>query len=621
MSVPLPVFRAPQLATLVDVVPSGSNWLFEMKYDGYRCLASISAREVCLYTRSGIDWTHRFNVLVEPFSHLTKSTALIDGEICALMPDGRTDFSKLTGALATGAPLVFFAFDLLEADGADLTSQPLLERKERLEALLGPISDTSPIRFSHHVRGKGQEVFDAICREGHEGVIAKQATATYHGARTKSWLKVKCGRRQEFVVVGWTPSSRKDTFGSLLVGSWEDGRMLYRGRVGTGFAVSEAVELQRSLDALVQTECTVEDVPREISKSARWVTPTLVAEVAFTELTPDKRLRHPSFIGLRTDKSARDVSYEVADLASRGVSAAERIGQRLTSPERVVYPEQGITKGALVGYYDAVSAQMLPYMVNRPLSLVRCPQGRAKHCFFQKHDTGAFPEAMAHMEITEKNGSTEQYFFVRDLAGLVAGVQMNVLEWHIWGSCVESVEYPERLVFDLDPDESLGFAEVRDAARTVASLLEDVGLLSYPMLSGGKGIHVIVPIVTGADWSFVKQFCRDVTDVLVAREPSRFIATMSKARRKDKVFVDYLRNERGATAIAPWSTRSRAGAPVAVPVRWQDLDRYDSAGAFSIHSAAELARGSADPWPEYFSLRQHMPDARAALDSFQDAHR
>ncbi len=612
-----PAFRAPQLATLAETVPSGADWMFEMKHDGYRCLASISGRDVTLYTRNGHDWTHKFASLVEPFAQLTTSSALIDGEICALLDDGRSDFSTLTSALKNGAPLVFYAFDLLELNGEDLASLPLFERKERLEALLTETPAAAPIRFSSHVLGNGQEVFDAVCREGHEGVIAKRAMAKYRGTRTKNWLKLKCGQRQEFVIAGFSPSSRKDTFASLLLGSWDADQLVYRGRVGTGFTVEEAQSLQRELDARVQSQNPFAAVPREISRSGRWVDPVLVAEIAFTEFTPDGVLRHPSFLGLRKGGAAAEASHHRVDLAERGLAATTRLGLRLTSPSRVAYPEHGVSKAAIAGYYDAVAERMLPFIANRPLSLLRCPQGRTKHCFFQKHDSGGFPDEMARVEIAEKDGAIEQYFFVRDLAGLIAGVQMNVLEWHIWGSCVEHVEQPERLVFDLDPDETLGFADVRDAARTVASALEDIGLRSFPMLSGGKGIHVIVPIVIGPDWSIVKRFTHDIARQLAAREPQRFVASMSKARRKGKMFVDYLRNSRGATAIAPWSTRARSGATVAVPVRWADLDSLQSGGQYSVYSAAEQAQSSDDPWPDYFTLEQHMPDAMAAFDAMR----
>ncbi len=611
----LPVFRRPQLATSATAVPNGDGWLFEMKYDGYRCIASVHGVSVRLFTRNGHDWTERFGALVAPLSRLTSASALLDGEVCALTADGRADFSTLSSALTSGAPLVYFAFDLLEHEGEDLTGLPLLERKDRLERLLGGSDARGAVRFATHVLGNGQDVFDAVCHEGHEGVIAKQIGAKYRGARTRSWLKLKCGKRGEYVIAGWTPSSRKDTFASLLLGSWDAGQLVYRGRVGTGFTVDEAETLQRTLDAQAQASTPLADVPREIARSARWVTPTLVADIAYTERTADGRLRHASFRALRDREVVTASTSDVSGLAARGVAACAREGQALTSPARVAYPEQGVSKAELAGYYDAVAAHMLPYIADRPLSLLRCPQGRAKHCFFQKHDSGGFPAAMASVQVTEKDGDVKPYFVVRDLAGLLAGVQMNVLEWHVWGSCAEAIEQPERLVFDLDPDDALSFGDVREAARTLAARLEELGMRSYPLLSGGKGIHVIAPIVPDAEWPVVKDFCRAIAQEFATREPTRFVATMSKARRKGRLFIDYLRNERGSTAIAPWSTRARAGAPVAVPVTWQTLDQFEDANHFSVRAAVKYAAQHADPWPDYFTVRQSLPDAIAARDS------
>jgi bifunctional non-homologous end joining protein LigD len=611
----LPAFRRPQLATTANTVPHGDGWLFEMKYDGYRCIAAVNGAEVRLFTRNGHDWTERFGALVGPLSRLTASSALLDGEVCALAPDGRADFSRLSSALTSGGPLVYFAFDLLEHAGDDLAGLPLLDRKDRLEQLLGGgKQEAGAIRFATHVLGNGQDVFDAVCQEGHEGVIAKQAGAPYRSARTRSWLKLKCGQRGAYVIVGWTPSSRKETFASLLLGSWEDGQLVYRGRVGTGFSVDEAEALQRTLDAQSEDSSALPEVPRAIARTARWVTPTLVAEIAFTERTADGLLRHASFCGLRKGERAVASPLDDGELEARGMEACAREGQSLTSPERVAYPEQGVSKAELAGYYDAVAERMLPFIAHRPLSLLRCPQGRAKHCFFQKHDSGGFPAAMASVQVTEKDGDVKPYFVVRDLAGLLAGVQMNVLEWHLWGSHADTIETPERLVFDLDPDDALGFADVRDAARTVAARLEAMGLRSFPLLSGGKGIHVIVPIEPEAEWPDVKAFCRAVAHELAAAEPARFVATMSKARRKGRLFIDYLRNERGATAIAPWSTRARSGAPVAVPVHWQDLDQFERADHFSVRAAVEYAAQEVDPWPDYFTVRQSLHDAIATRE-------
>ncbi len=612
----VPAFRAPQLTTLVDTVPAGSEWLFEMKYDGYRCMAAISGATVQLYTRRGLDWTHRFAALVPALGRLTKGSALLDGEVCALHPGGRTDFSTLTTALSTGGPLVFFAFDLLEENGRDLAALPLVERKAALERLLGPAEPSAPVQYVSHVLGHGQAVFDALCHDGFEGLIAKQANAPYQsGLRTRSWLKVKCGQRQEFVIIGWTPSTRKHTFASLLLGTQEHGTLVYRGRVGTGFTMESAVKLQRLLDARARRTSPVEGVPRPIARSARWVKPDLVAEIAYTELTPDKALRHPSFIGLREDKPADDVALE-----RRAVDVAERnevAGVRLTSPDRVVYPDQGVTKADLAGYYETVADRMLPFIERRPLSLLRCPQGRAKFCFFQKHDTGGFPDAMLTVTVTEKSGEAHEYYYVTDAAGLIAGTQMNVLEWHLWGSRVDDIEHPDRLVFDVDPDEGLGFDAVCTAAETIGGLLDDLGLQSFPMITGGKGVHVTVPVVPDTAWPDVKRFCRAVAEYLAGREPARFVATMSKARRKGKLFIDYLRNERGSTAVAPWSTRARAGAPVAVPVRWEELGTLPAANGFSLAEAMERARGD-DPWTGYFDVRQSVGKAVAALSRQED---
>lgn len=601
-----PAFRPVQLATLVDAVPTGEDWLFEMKYDGYRCLAAIAGESVRLYTRSGLDWTEKFAALVEPLQRLEIGSALIDGEICAFDARGRTDFSTLKNVLSTGGRLEFFAFDLLEADGKDLADLPLVERKTRLEKLLGKSARQDPVQYSSHVRGHGQKVLDALCRDGHEGVIAKEADAPYRGERNRSWLKVKCLKRQEFVIGGWSPSTKRRGFASLLLGTWEGGKLLYRGRVGTGFSHELLEELDRKLAKLARKTNPFQAVPRERARGVHWVEPQLVAEIAYTEMTEDDVLRHPSFIGLRDDKPVKEVHMEKAQaLDHDGEEVAERLGVRLTSPDRVVFPEQGITKADLVSYYEAVAEVMLPHIKDRPLSLVRCPQGPAKACFFQKHDTGGFPDEIKSTRITEKDGESQDYFYVDDLAGIIAGTQMNTLEWHIWGSRRQSVEKPDRLVFDIDPDEGLDFSAVTRAALDIGKKLEGLKLKSYPMVSGGKGIHVIVPLKPEVAWPEAKTFCKTFAQDLAEEEPDRFTANLSKARRKGRLFIDYLRNERGSTAICPWSARSRQGAPVAVPVSWDEVKSLKSANLFSLDAAAARAKAE-NPWPDYFKLRQSL---------------
>ncbi|MET3899962.1 bifunctional non-homologous end joining protein LigD [Devosia sp. UYZn731] len=619
-AVAMPVFRDPQLATLVTAVPQGSEWVFEMKYDGYRCLAAVAGDQVTLYTRTGKDWSEQFKAIAPPLRKLTKGSALIDGELCAFDAKGRTDFATLKDHLSDGGSLTYFAFDLLEQDGEDLTKLPLVERKARLEKLLGPIDKSSLVQYSAHVTGNGQKVFDAVAAEGHEGIIAKLANAPYRGERTKSWLKIKAAKRQEFIIAGWSPSEKKKTFASLLIGTLEDGKLVYRGRVGTGFTVDSAEALQAKLDARARKTSPFAEVPKLIARTAHWVAPELVAEIGFAEFTPDGVLRHPSFLALREDKPAGEVALETpapTDTASSplhsqaGIIAAEAAGIHFTSPDRIIYPGQGVTKGDLAAYYAAVADVMLPYIENRPLSLLRCPQGRTKYCFFQKHDTGGFPDVMKSILIEEKDGHKEDYFYIDTLAGLLGGTQMNVLEWHLWGSRTKNIEKPERIIFDIDPDEGLGFEHVRDAARDIAKLLEEFDLQTYSLVSGGKGVHVIAPLVPKLEWPDIKAFCKGIAKRLEEREPDRFVANMSKAKRKGRMFVDYLRNERGSTAIAPWSSRSRQGAPAAVPVSWDELKDIKAANQFSLAAAAERAK-KPDPWKGYFSTTQTI--TKAMLD-------
>ncbi len=623
-AVALPEFRPPQLATLEDEVPQGDGWLFEVKYDGYRAIAAIAGPEVRLYTRNANDWTEQFHRLVEPLGKLTKGSLLLDGEICAIK-DGRTDFSTLKDALSNGGDLVYFVFDLLEQDGENLEKLPLIERKARLEKLLKKVKEPA-ILFSDHVVGHGEKVLAAM-REAHqEGMVAKRTDAPYRHDRTRDWLKIKVNNRQEFVIGGWRPSDKKKTFASLLLGTWEGGKLIYRGRVGTGFNAKSADELQQAMDALPRDKPVFAAVPRDIVRRARWIEPKLVAEIDFTELTPDGHLRHPSFVGLRKDKPAREVKLETTPpnsastkaprapkLASMeltddmGIGVAEREKVRLTSPIRPVLPDETVTKGQIVAYYDAVIERMLPHIERRALSLVRVPHGQRP--FFQKHDSGGFPDVMKRVDIKLKESDDESHFYVDDLAGIIGGVQMSTLEFHIWGSRIDTLEQPDRIIFDIDPDEGLGFSHVRDAARHIRDVLnKDWGLESFPMVTGGKGIHVIAPLTPRAEWPEVKAFCHYFADQLAETQPEHFTSNIRKEKRKGRMFVDYLRNERGSTAVAPFSTRARPGIPCAVPMAWDELDGIQSANAFSLEAAAAKAK-EGDPWAGYFKVKQSLTKA------------
>ena len=612
----LPKFVEPQLATLVDSVPAGNDWLFEMKYDGYRCVAAISGENVRLYTRNGLDWTDKFASLVAPMSLLTDSSALLDGEICAFDESGKTSFSTLKTRLSEGGPLVYFAFDLLEIGGKSLRSKPLSERKAALEDLLGRRTRHDPVQFSPDISGKGEAVLSAICKAGHEGIIAKHALAPYRFGRGKSWLKIKCTLRQEFIIVGWSPSEkRRGMFASLLLATQENGKLVYRGRVGTVFSDDLRSDIQAMLEKDARKTAPLNGVPREMARGAHWVSPHHLAEVAYTELTLDGMLRHPSFLGLREDKLAKSIGLEqpvrvkgghtMSLDEDTGIAAAEKTGVKLSSPDKVLYPGQGVTKGKLAAYYASVADAMMPYIANRPLSLVRCPAGRAKQCFFQKHDTGGFAQGMDTVEVTEKDGTSDSYFTLDGLDGLLAGVQMGVLEFHIGGSGRDAIEKPDRIVFDIDPDEGLDFGDVKSAALDIRDRLADLGLKTFAMVTGGKGIHVIAPIVRRAEWPDVKAFASEFAKQMAEEEPDRFTATLSKKARKGKLFIDYLRNERGSTAIAPYSTRAREGAPVAVPVTWEEVESLTAANGFSLEAAAERSRDNA--WPSYGKLRQSLP--------------
>ncbi|EQB13437.1 DNA ligase D [Novosphingobium lindaniclasticum] len=602
-----PKFRDVQLATLVDTVPGGNLWMHEIKFDGYRALAAVSGEQVRIYTRSGLDWSDKFAPLIEKLAALDLPPSLIDGEIVARGPDGNPNFSSLQAVLKRGHgaqkvtdALEFHAFDLLELDGRDLAPLPNIERKERLEALLAEAK--APIFVADHVIAAGEKLFEAMCAAGQEGVIAKRIDAPYAGRRTRNWVKVKCTRRQEFVIVGWNRSRAKGRpFSSLLLAQHEDGKLIYRGKVGTGFDTETLRELADRLDPLARKTAPAE-VDRVEARGATWVTPKLVAEIAFAEFTSEGRVRHASFLGLRSDKSAREVTPEMPKPSPKAAVEVE-----VSSRDRVIFPESGQTKGQLADYYAAVAPLMLPYAANRPISLVRCPQGRARKCFFQKHDSGSFGDHVFHVPIREKDGGSEDYLYINDADGLVACVQMGTIEFHGWESRADAVEKPDRMIFDLDPDEGLDFTDCRRAAQDLRRQLSDIGLVSFAMLSGGKGVHVVVPLTPGHDWETHKDFARRFAEALSTAEPDRFVATMSKAKRKGKIFIDWLRNQRGSTAVLPYSARARAGAPVAVPISWDELDSTKDAHPFSIDDAEALIERSSALHGWGFT-EQRLPD-------------
>ena len=638
-----PQKAALSLATLVVRPPEGDEWAHEIKFDGYRILARVSEGDVTLLTRNGLDWTARFPTLAAELTQLEIDGALLDGEVVAYGPDGISDFGALQQALSEhdDAKLTYMVFDLLFAGGEDLRPLPFAERKARLADLLrsGLSGGSRLLRVSEHVAGHGASFYAEACRLGLEGVVSKRADGSYPGRRSRTWLKCKCGHRQEFVVGGYTdPAGSRVGFGALLLGVHEAaGDLRYAGKVGSGFSDEVLTRLATRLSALARASSPFDGAVKE--RGAHWVTPKLVAEVAFSGWTTDGRLRQPVFKGVREDKAASAVRRETApgaarrkaaatshakpDAASRSAAAGHSApdgpgksksrlsvaGVRISHPERVVYPDLGMTKLEVVTYYEAVAERMLPHLTGRPLTVVRCPEGAAEECFFQKHAAASIPDRVARVAVKEGHG-TKVYPDVTSAAALITMVQLGALEFHIWGSREAHLETPDRIVFDLDPAPDVRWADVRTAALRLREDLSGRGLESLLMTSGGKGLHVVVPMRPEADWSAVKGFSRDVVEDLVRRYPQKYVASMSKAKRPGKVFIDHFRNGRGATAIAPYSLRARDGAPVATPLAWDELGKTAGGGVWTAARVLRRLRSRPDPWAGADQLgRQRLPDA------------
>ena len=621
----LPAWIAPQLATLVAAPPPGDAWVHEIKLDGYRILLRVARGRVRLLTRNRQDWTERFPAAVEAAARLPVKEALLDGEIVVFDAAGVSSFQALQQAVGRGAgrSLVYVAFDLLFLDGRDLRLEPLLARKKELARLLE--GRRGALRYSEHFDEPGQKVYERACRMALEGIVSKRKQAPYTAGRGQAWLKVKCVARQEFVIGGYTdPEGARVEFGSLLLGVHEpDGRLVYAGRVGTGFSRATLAALGKRLRKLGQRGSPfAADGPRPPTRGAHWVKPVLVAEVAFTEWTRDGLLRHPAFEGLREDKPAAAVVRERAR-APKPAPAKRRIqggsdtgaavaGVRLTHPERVLYPDQAITKLALARYYEAVADWIVPHVADRPLSLVRCPEGQPGPCFYQKHAGPGVPKEVKRVRIRESGGVTASYLYLDDLAGVVALTQIGVLEIHPWGARVARLDRPDRLVLDLDPAPGLPWTRVVEAAQEIHALLADLDLVAFVKTTGGKGLHVVVPLRPEAGWDALRALGEGIGAELARRAPDRYTINPLKAARRGRIFVDYLRNVRGATAVAAYSTRARPGAPVSTPLGWSELAGKTRPGDFTVETVPKrLASLHRDPWADFFSVDQAITSRTA----------
>ena len=612
-TIEVPAFIEPELAMPAEAPPSGREWLHEMKFDGYRLLACIANGKLTLFTRRGLDWTGRFPEIRDALGGLAQD-ALIDGEAVVLNGDNTSDFSALQARLAGAnqADLIYIAFDLLSFDGEDLRTQPLLARKQRLRSILEPLKKRGHLVYSDHVEGSGPAFFAEACKAGLEGIICKRADSQYRSGRVGDWLKVKCGRRQEFVIGGFVPpSTGHKGIGSLSVGYYQDGKLTYAGRVGTGFSGAISRQLRERLEELVRkTSPFAGRLPREATKDAIWVKPELVAEVAYTAFTADGNIRHGSFKGLREDKPPEEVVLEQpvapAPKGSSGKqrSEAEVQGVRITHPDRVVDEETGLTKIALAEYYADIARWILPHLKDRPLSFVRCPEGVGAQCFYQRHIAAGMPSDVHPIHLTEK-GKKENYLSIDTLKGLLALVQFGAMELHPWGAPTADTDHPDRLIFDLDPDAAVPWARVVETAFKVRDRLKKRKLTSFVKTTGGKGLHVVAPLDGSQTWEIVKRFAHDFAQAFADENPDQFIAVMSKKDRKGKIFIDYLRNERSATAVSPYSTRARAGAPVATPLSWSELSPSIDPHAFTVQAVSRRLKAlKKDPWDLFFKLKQ-----------------
>jgi bifunctional non-homologous end joining protein LigD len=616
-----------QLAKLIHTVPEGGDWLYELKYDGYRILAYLEGNNARLITRNGHDLTTRFHDVALSLINWAAGRAMVlDGEMVIADAQGKTDFQALQSYMRNprGKNLTYIVFDLLALDGIDLRGRRLIDRKATLEALM---KDSPPnLHYSPHIMGNGKESFLAACKGNLEGIVGKKADSRYSGTRNGDWIKLKCARRQEFVIGGYSLSDKKMTgVSSLLLGVYEGQELIYAGRAGTGFTMRGMKELEEKFKPLRRKTAPFKQAPGSgKNEKITWLEPELVAEIQFAEWTADHLLRQASFKGLRTDKEPGDIQKENADDETEPDENPEEApspakdmerpmkgkvdsiiidGIRITSPDKVIFDDPEITKADVVRYYAKVAERIMPYVGHRILSIVRCPKGIGESCFYKKHP-GPDNKGIVTMPILTGSGAMEDYFYIENAAGLLFEAQMGTLEFHTWGSRVEKLEKPDIMVFDLDPDEGMDLETVRRGVKDIKSLLEQLSLKSYLKTSGGKGYHVMVPFKPAVEWETFYGFARRVAEVMEQQWPDRYTSNVRKNKRTSKIFIDWIRNGRGATSIAPYSLRARKGARVSMPITWKELDTVAPDG---VDMAEALRRiGGDDPWQDFYSANNRL---------------
>jgi bifunctional non-homologous end joining protein LigD len=631
----LPAFIQPQLAAQAEEAPRSSGWVHELKLDGYRIQACKDADRVQLLTRTGLDWTHRMKPIAAEIAALPANTAILDGEVVVLSANGSTSFADLQAAFQEGAnkPLTYFAFDLLHLNGHNLRELPLTDRKAFLSRLLE--NADGAVRYSEHVDAPGDLVFQKACELHAEGIVSKRAAGPYISNRTTDWRKLKCIHEQEFVVGGFTlPSNDIYGVGALLLGYYQNGKLIYSGRTGTGFTQKTHAMLRAKLDKLRRSAPSFETVPPDARRGAIWVKPELVAQVTFATWTADNLVRQAAFKGLREDKPASEVRREEpttppsarktkrashpapAAAAAKAVSGTKKsvpsnslthAPVRLTHPDKILDAESRLTKQQLADYYWAIAPYMLPHIAARPLSLVRCPDGTGHPCFFQKHVNNTLPPDSESVPVRDrKTGKIEPYITLSTPEALAGLAQLGVLEVHPWGSRNDDLEHPDRIVIDLDPDAAIDWSTLAASAADIRKQLKSLGLESFLKTTGGKGLHVVVPIQPDHEWPIIKDFTHAFVSEMEKHNPRLYLSKMTKAARTGRIFLDYLRNQREATAVAPYSPRARSGAAVSMPVPWSALKESERP-VFHVTDFEEWkGRLKKDPWKDLPETKQRI---------------
>ena len=607
----LPPFVQPSLALLADRPPAGPSWIHEIKFDGYRMQARLDGGKVKLLTRTGLDWTARFPRIAADLRNLAVPSALIDGEIIVQEENGVSSFSGLQADLKSGRHdrMYYMVFDLLYCAGFRLEGAALRDRKGILQALTKSLPSDSTVRLSEHIDTGGGRLLRQACQMGLEGIVSKLADRPHVTGRGEHWIKSKCVLRQEFVIVGYTPSSAsKNAIGSLVLAYYDRGDLVHAGRTGTGFSHDLTVELRRTLGKLSAAQPKFKNaVTAASAKDVKWVKPQLVAEIEYRGWSSDRLLRQSSFKGLREDKDAKEIVLETGKTSRPARSSADLSGVRLTHPERLLWETEGVTKQGLADFYADIATWILPHLTYRVLSLVRCPSGVENKCFYAKHVWDGLDSAVEPVDV----GDGKPMLAIRDLRGLMALVQSSVLEIHPWGSRIDDLERPDRLIFDLDPGDDVQWASVIAAADEVKDRLAALGLQSFVKTTGGKGLHVVVPIQPTVDWDTAKSFTQSLADAMAKDSPDRYVSVMTKSRRRGRIFVDYLRNGRGATAVAAYSTRARPQPTISVPLTWEEMRQGIQPDQFTIENLRQrLDFMRSDPWDGFFRLKQKLPRTR-----------